>query len=292
MNTRVWAGLAAVTAACVGSLIAWSVTDQAENPTPIAEVVAAAPRQVPTEFRAPTASPWAPGTGVTITKTVPVPGETIEVGQCTVAYSFTAGDRGYAVTASHCGMPGNQVWATVDGVEADFSAPVGTFIYSDLYDEASSRLDVGVIEITNPWYRMSSPDPQADTIVAETVGELPEVICKFGMTTGETCGEPINPVGVEILADHNGVELSAVAATAQVCARAGDSGGPVYADFDGHRVIVGLVSGTRDSDRDVACSEPEGAQMTMSYTSMPAIQAVLDRVIPGAEYQPHVGVTG
>lgn len=281
MNIRLWAGLAAVTTAGVGSLISWSIADQAHNPTPIAQVAAAEPT-----LRTPTASPWAPGTGVTITKTVPVPGETIEVGQCTVAYSFTAGERSYAVTASHCGLPGDKVWATVDGVRADFDAPVGTFLYSDLYDEDSSRLDVGLIEITDPWYEMSAPDTRAATVVAETVGELPEIICKFGQTTGETCGHPINPHGVEILADHKGAELRAVAATAQVCARAGDSGGPVYADYDGHRVIVGLVSGTRDTDQDFGCADPAAARVTMSYTSMPAIQTVIDRVVPGAEYQP------
>ncbi|MCS5480743.1 S1 family peptidase [Corynebacterium sp. YIM 101645] len=286
MNIRLWAGLAAVTTASVGTLIAWSVAEQERNPTPLAEIVAAAPEQVPAQFRAPTSSPWAPGTGVTITKAVPVPGETIEVGQCTVAYSFTAGEQAYAVTASHCGVPGDKVWATVDGVEADFTAPVGSFIYSDLYDDASSRLDVGVIEITDPWSPMPAPEPGAATVIAELVGDLPEVICKFGQTTGETCGEPINQTGVEILADHKGVELRAVAATAQVCARAGDSGGPVYADLDGRRVIIGLVSGTRDSDRNLPCADPGAGPMTMSYTSMPAIQTVLDRVIPDAEYLP------
>lgn len=286
MNIRLWVGLAAVTTASVGTLITWSVAEQERNPTPLAELVAAAPDQVPAQFRAPTFSPWAPGTGVTITKAAPMPGETIEVGQCTVAYSFTAGDQAYAVTASHCGVPGDKVWATVDGTEADFTAPVGTFIYSDLYDDATSRLDVGVIEITDPWSPMTAPEPDAGTIVAELVGDLPEQICKFGQTTGETCGTPINQTGVEILADHKGVELRAVAATAQVCARAGDSGGPVYADLDGRRIIIGLVSGTRDSDRDLPCADPGAGPMTMSYTSMPAIQTVIDRVIPDAEYLP------
>jgi len=285
VNIRVWAGLVALTTAGVGSLIAWSVEDQRQHPTPIAEVIAAAPTQVPTEFRAPTASPWVPGTAVTITKTLPEPGETIQVGQCTIAYSFNAHDRTFAVTASHCGVPGDHVWATVDGVEADFSAPVGQFLYSDLYDEASSRLDVGIIEVSNPWHPMMTPATTVPTVVAEMVGELPETICKYGMTTGETCGPPINPTGVEILADHNGVELRAVAATAAVCARAGDSGGPVYAELDGQRVIIGLVSGTRDAAQEHSCADPEAGPMTMSYTSMPAIQTVIDRVIPEAEYQ-------
>ena len=285
MRTPAWAGLAAVTIAGVGAVIAWSVDEQRQNPTPIAEIIAAAPAQVEAEYRAPAASPWAPGTSVMITRTLPVPGETIQVGQCTVAYSFTAGERSFAVTASHCGSPGDHVWPTADGEAADFASPVGQFLYSDLYDEQSSRLDVGVIEITNPWYAMTSPAQSIPTVVAELVGDLPETICKYGMTTGETCGTPINQTGIEILADHDGVELRALAATARVCARAGDSGGPVYADIDGQRVIIGLVSGTRDADKSLSCDDPEAGPMTMSYTSVPAAQVVLDRVIPEAEYQ-------
>ncbi|MDO5511421.1 trypsin-like serine protease [Corynebacterium sp.] len=285
MKTPAWASLAAVTALGVGAVIGWSVEEQRQHPTPIAEIIAAAPAQVEAAYRAPASSPWAPGTSVMITKTLPVPGETIQVGQCTVAYSFTAGERAFAVTASHCGTPGDHVWPTSDGAAADFAAPVGQFLYSDLYDEQSSRLDVGVIEITNPFFAMPLPEQTFPTVVAEFVGELPETICKYGMTTGETCGEPINQTGIEILADHNGVELRAVAATAAVCARAGDSGGPVYADIDGRRVIVGLVSGTRDAARDISCDDPTTGPMTMSYTSMPAIQSVVDRVVPEAEYQ-------
>ncbi|GAB3690017.1 trypsin-like serine protease [Corynebacterium nasicanis] len=285
MRIPAWLGLAAVSTTAVAGTIAWSVTEQRQHPTPIAEIIAAAPAQVEAEYRQPAASPWAPGTSVMITRTLPVPGETIQVGQCTVAYSFTAGERAFAVTASHCGVPGNHVWPTADGEMADFSAPVGQFLYSDLYDEQSSRLDVGLIEITNPWYAMSAPEQTGPTVVADLIGELPETICKYGMTTGETCGPPISQTGVEILADHDGQELRAVAATAAVCARAGDSGGPVYADLDGRRVIVGLVSGTRDAARELSCEDPAAGPMTMSYTSMPAIQTVLDRVIPEADYQ-------
>lgn len=59
----------------------------------------------------------------------------------------------------------------------------------------------------------------------------------------------------------------------------------MYADLDGQRVIIGLVSGTRDAAQDQACSDPAAGVMTMSYTSMPAIQTVIDRVVPEAEYQ-------
>ena len=46
-----------------------------------------------------------------------------------------------------------------------------------------------------------------------------------------------------------------------------------------------LVSGTRDAARELSCDDPAAGPMTMSYTSMPAIQTVLDRVVPEAEYQ-------
>ena len=64
----------------------------------------------------------------------------------------------------------------------------------------------------------------------------------------------------------------------------GDSGGPVYADLDGQRVIIGLVSGTRDAAAEHQCDAPAGPDMAMSYTAMPGILEVIDREVPAAEY--------
>lgn len=284
MRRDIWALTAAMVTMGVGTLIYQGVDYDRTHPAPQvvqaqAQDLAAAPA-----LRVPVASPWAPGTAVTITTTRPVPGETIQVGQCTVAYSFTAGEQAYAVTASHCGSPGDYVWATEDGATADFSEPVGSFVYSDLYDLETNSLDVGLIEISDTRRVMLAPDPGAPTVVASDITDLPETICKYGTTTGETCGQPLTSSGVEILADNHGLELRALASTAAICARAGDSGGPVYADLDGQRVIIGLVSGTRDAAAEHQCDAPAGPDMAMSYTAMPGILEVIDREVPAAEY--------
>lgn len=298
MNLRAWGLAASLTAVGVAGTISSAVTEQRAHPTPLADIIAADPVTVPAELRSPVASPWNPGAAVMITADMPVPGETVRVGQCTVAYSFTAGERSYAVTASHCGRPGDIVWPLLDpGADgnvgrADFREPVGRFIYSDLYDPETSRLDVGIIEITNPWFTMNAPESAGPTILAPQVGELSGPVCKYGITTGETCGIPLQSWEEEILADHEGSEIRAFAATAEVCARAGDSGGPVYTEIDGHRAIIGVVSGTRRSEREVSCTEPTEEPVTMSYTSMSGIQDVVDRIIPEAEYLTDAQVEG
>lgn len=287
MKTGVWAGSAVLVAAGISAFVGFAVVEQERNPAPSVaqshaeEIVEPAPSA---SLRLPVESPWSPGTAVTMTRGLPVPGETIQVEQCTVAYTFTAGERAYAVTASHCGSPGAYVWPTGDGVTADFSTPVGTFLYSDLYDINSSELDVGIIEITDRSYPMAEPNLNAATVLADEITALPDEICKYGSTTGHTCGPRLDSGGVEILADSHGLELKARASTAEVCARSGDSGGPVFATFEGEDVIIGLVSGTRDAVSELSCSESIGVPMTMSYTAMPEIQDVVDRVVAGAEY--------
>ncbi|AGF72971.1 trypsin-like serine protease [Corynebacterium halotolerans] len=297
MKTSTWAGAGAVLLALVAVVIligvdqngrlAQSVT-AVSGAVPDTPTLVAEPGQEPqpaTTLRVPEASPWAPGTSITITDHAPVPGEVVQVGHCTVAYSFTTPETSWAVTAAHCGSPGDLVWATNDGAEVDFSAPVGHFTYSGLYGAESSELDVGIIEITDPARWMSAPDPAAPTLLADRVDDLPAQVCKYGTTTGHTCGEPLLSHTRELLVNDDGVEVTAVAGTARVCARAGDSGGPVYANVGEQRVIVGLVSGTRDAITGTGCEGPDAGEMTMSYTPMPRIQDLVDRVVPGAQFE-------
>lgn len=284
MRTGIWATTAIILGAGVAAIAGYAITEQAAHPTVIAEAAPAPEQLIPSaSVRVPVDSPWAPGTAVTITSTLPVPGQEIRVGQCTIAYSFTAGEKAYAVTASHCGQVGNHVWPSTENMEANFDAPVGSFVYSDLYDPAGEKLDAGIIEITNRAIGMRSPDNTAGTAVAQDITGLPPEVCKYGNTTGVTCGEPQASEALAILTGHDGTELEAFASTAQICAQPGDSGGPVYADLDGQRVIIGLVSGTRGADDAAGCG-PELGSMTMSYTAMPKIQHLVDRVVPGADY--------
>ncbi len=296
MKTQTWAGVGLVLLAIVAFVIFSGVDQQSRLIQPVTAASGPVPNapdavlgdavepQPVTTLRIPESSPWAPGTAIVMTDRVPSPGEVVQVGHCTVAYSFTTDEAAWAVTAAHCGNPGDLVWATRDGVAVDFSAPVGYFTYSDLYEAETSELDVGIIEITDPARWMSAPDPAVPTLLADRVENLPGEICKYGTTTGHTCGEPLLTHSRELLINDEGLEVTSVAGTARVCARAGDSGGPVYADVGHRRVIIGLVSGTRDGVADNGCDDPAAGEMTMSYTPMTRIQDLVDRVVEGARF--------
>lgn len=296
MNTRTWAGLGLALLSAVAAVIFFGVDHNDRLPAPVtaasgpvpsapeADFAGAEEPEPVTTLRIPETSPWAPGTAIAMTDAVPAPGEVVQVGHCTVAYSFTTPESAWAVTAAHCGEPGDLVWSTTDGVSVDFRAPVGVFTYSDLYEPGSSELDVGIIEITDPARGMTSPDPAAPTLLADRVETLPDRICKYGTTTGHTCGAPLLSHSRELLVNDDGVEVTSVAGTARLCARAGDSGGPVYADVDERRVIIGLVSGTRDGVADNGCDDPAAGEMTLSYTPMTRIQDLVDRVVAGARF--------
>ncbi len=297
MQTRWWAATALALLGLVAALVMLGVNQHSSLSRPVTAAAGAVPSPpelgVPdnseplpsTILRIPEASPWVPGVSITMTDREPVPGESIRVSRCTVAYSFTTPTTAYAVTAAHCGGPGDLVWAVTGDGEPDFSAPVGTFTYSDLYDPGTSLLDVGVIEITDPARVLNAPDLPAETVLIDRLDLPPEQVCKFGTTTGHTCGEILLLHSRERLVDNNGRELPAVSSTARVCARAGDSGGPVYMDLGHSNVIVGVVSGTRDGSPGSGCGDLEAEGMTMSYTPMTRIQDVVDRVIPDGLYR-------
>lgn len=105
---------------------------------------------IPNESYSPAAAPLAPGTALDLSGDEPRPGAYFNYQSCTAAWSFTLADaRTIAVTASHCGKPGDKVWAgTADGDFSYPAEPIGEVIYSDFYSEDSHDLDVAFIEIT------------------------------------------------------------------------------------------------------------------------------------------------
>lgn len=105
---------------------------------------------VPPQTHTPDASPVPPGAALDISAMQPVPGEAFDFNLCTVAWSFVLDDaRTIAVTASHCGEPGDTVWAgAADGEFVYPSEPVGTIIYSDLSSPDTHQLDFALVEIT------------------------------------------------------------------------------------------------------------------------------------------------
>lgn len=236
-------------------------------------------------------APLPPGTAIDIASQAPVPGEYFNYQICTVAYSFSTVDgRDFAVTASHCGKEGDLVWAGNSDNRFTFpSEPVGRVIYSDLYSGDTSNLDVALIEITGQasYY---TPHPM-ETAVATRMETLPDTVCKVGRITGQTCGKLTHEASLGQL-NADGERLRTEAARAEVCARTGDSGGPVYADIDGRQVIVGLVSGTtRRLLEGETCDN--AAPMELSFTPITSVQRLVEqRVGPVALLSPAESGTG
>lgn len=226
----------------------------------------------------PAYSPLSPGTAIDISEDYPQPGEYFNFSYCTVAYSFSTEDgRSFAVTASHCGQEGDLVWAgTADNSFAFPAEPIGTFVYSSLFTENEENLDIGLIELNGNVVNVYSPR-EMETHVAGRLDRMPDYVCKMGRMTYQTCGDLTHQSASSILR-FGDQEIRSTAARAEVCARNGDSGGPVFAMVDGRDIIVGLVSGTTEHmDEGQTCADV--ANMEMSFVSILDIQTVLGQLL-------------
>ena len=265
-----------------------ATSDMGEENTedsPVADAASEEELQVPREpieladaTLTPEYSPLAPGTAIDISAGYPQPGQYFNFSYCTVAYSFSTEDgRSFAVTASHCGEEGNLVWAgTPDNSFGYPAEPIGTFIYSSLYSESAKNLDIGLIELNGNLANVYAPHDM-DTHIAGRLEALPDYVCKMGRMTYQTCGDLTHQSASSILR-YGEEEISSTAARAAVCARNGDSGGPVYAMVDGQDIIVGLVSGTTvHMEEGQTCADV--GEMELSFVSILDIHAVLDQLL-------------
>lgn len=236
------------------------------------------PQELADSVLSPSYAPLQPGTAIDISADYPVPGQHFNFSYCTVAYSFSTEDgRSFAVTASHCGKVGDLVWAgTPDNTFAFPAEPIGTFIYSSLYTENAENLDIGLIELNGNVANLYAPR-EMETHIAGRMEALPDYVCKMGRMTYQTCGNLTHQSTSSILR-FGEQEIRSTAARAQVCARNGDSGGPVFAMVDGRDIIVGLVSGTTEHmDEGQTCADVEN--MELSFVSILDIQSVLDQLL-------------
>ena len=265
-----------------------AISDMGEENTedsPVADAASEEELQVPREpieladaTLTPEYSPLAPGTAIDISAGYPQPGQYFNFSYCTVAYSFSTEDgRSFAVTASHCGQEGNLVWAgTPDNSFGYPAEPIGTFIYSSLYSESAKNLDIGLIELNGNLANIYAPQ-EMDTHIAGRMEALPDYVCKMGRMTYQTCGDLTHQSASSILR-YGEEEISSTAARAAVCARNGDSGGPVYAMVEGQDIIVGLVSGTTvHMEEGQTCADV--GEMELSFVSILDIHAVLDQLL-------------
>ncbi|WP_225746680.1 trypsin-like serine protease [Corynebacterium sp. Marseille-P4611] len=233
---------------------------------------------IPNESYSPATAPLAPGTALDLSGDEPRPGAYFNYQSCTAAWSFTLADaRTIAVTASHCGKPGDKVWAgTADGDFSYPAEPIGEVIYSDFYSEDSHDLDVAFIEITGSaeYYVPGA----VDNSVATSLAHLPHQVCKLGRVTDETCGTLSHDAEMAQL-NSEGLQRDSLAARARVCSTNGDSGGPVYGEVEGKQTIVGVVSGTTQRLEEGHTCQTTPMDMELSFTLATDIQLLAKEVL-------------
>ena len=227
-------------------------------------------------------SPVPPGAALDISSLEPVPGEYFDYSLCTAAWSFVLDSgRTIAVTAAHCGEPGDTVWA--GNAEGEFTypaEPVGTVVYSDLSAPDTHGLDFALVEITRP-AEFYTPR-EMGTQIATGVGSPPDSVCKLGRVTAETCGPLTHAEGSSKLTIEDR-SVDTVAARAQVCSQQGDSGAPVYGapgTPDAGR-IVGVLSGTTGEAEGAEADCAAELAQDMSFTVAADIEAVLPEILAG-----------
>ncbi|AWB81513.1 hypothetical protein C3B44_03380 [Corynebacterium yudongzhengii] len=244
----------------------------------------------------PVSSPWAPGATFSLLEEYPEPGVPFTATECTAAFSFTGADgRMYAVTASHCGSQGDLVFPRNGETIADYTTEMGHVIYSGLdhpgAGEHDVRPDVAIIEITRPdSLAIAGGEEPAPTVLASQT-EPGGTACKLGGTTGRTCGELGTQGEHYIMVDPATEEdVRSIGDTAAICAQRGDSGGPVIAEIDGRQAVIGLVSGTRSDEinGDPSCPGDgiDSAAGSIAFANIAQIKAVIDEVVPDAEFTP------
>ena len=266
----------ALTAACTAG------EDTPQGDLAQAESTTSPPPPAPPPIFGPGDSPVPPGAALDISSLEPVPGEYFDYSLCTAAWSFVLeSGRTIAVTAAHCGEPGDTVWA--GNAEGEFTypaEPVGTVVYSDLSAPDTHGLDFALVEITRPTEFYTPREMK--TQIATGVGSPPDSVCKLGRVTAETCGPLTHAEGRSKLTIEDR-SVDTVAARAQVCSQQGDSGAPVYGAPGTPEAgrIVGVLSGTTgEAEGAEADCAAEPAQ-DMSFTVAADIEAVLPEILAG-----------
>ena len=238
------------------------------------------PQQPANQVLVPEYAMWAPGTKIQTTDHYPAPGESFTAQSCTVAFSFSdIHGRNYAVTAGHCGHEGDLVWPTNATFASDYEREAGRFIYSGLFNPGGERVDIGIIEITDPQRAMEVVGDPIPTGIAQDI-PAPGRVCKTGGTTGYTCGEFLETQRVQIVDTMVEDQLPTFGDIAGVCVSPGDSGGPVFSEVNGRAVIIGVVSGTEAGRSDEECFEGMDNPKRMSYSNIEQLMGVIHAVVP------------
>ncbi|MGH3935026.1 MAG: S1 family peptidase [Pseudonocardiaceae bacterium] len=154
-----------------------------------------------------------------------------EGGRCSVGFNATSGDTRYIITAGHCTKLGG-TWAGPDGTAI---GPVA--------ESSFPGHDFGLIEVTSPAWKQTN-DIGTDSGNLTVTGTEPAVVgsavCRSGSTSGYHCGqvEAVN----ETVNYGNGNVVRGLTRT-DICAEAGDSGGPFVSGTQAQGTLSGGSGG-------------------------------------------------
>lgn len=173
--------------------------------------------------------------------------------QCTLTtIGHDGAGRLVGITAGHCGTPGHEVYAEQD----PGAGALGRFVHSNQdLDYAVLEFDPGRVTPVNRIGNLSITGVGAPA-------QFPNIVCKEGRTTGNTCG----------LA-YGDVFASNMETWSQMCVMEGDSGAPVVVGS----TLVGMVNAYLA----IACFGPEvGTNMTTIMGDIDSRNSI------GAGYRP------
>jgi streptogrisin C len=156
---------------------------------------------------------------------------TSEGGRCSIGFNAMSGHTRYVITAGHCTKLGG-TWSGPDG------QPIGPVAKSSFPGH-----DFGLVEVASSAWTQTH-DVDADSGYLNVVGSAPAAVgdrvCLSGSTSGFHCGR-VEAVG-ETVNYGNGDVVNGLTKT-DVCAEAGDSGGPFMSGTEAQGTLSGGSGG-------------------------------------------------
>jgi streptogrisin C len=156
---------------------------------------------------------------------------TSEGGRCTVGFNAISGSTRYIITAGHCTKLGG-TWAGPDG------STIGPVAKSSFPGH-----DFGLVEVTSSsWKQTDDIDTDGGylTVTGTEPAAVGSSVCRSGSTSGYYCGQ-VQAIG-ETVNYGDGDVVRGLTRT-NICAEAGDSGGPFVTGTQAQGTLSGGSGG-------------------------------------------------
>ena len=154
-----------------------------------------------------------------------------EGGRCSVGFNAISDNTRYIITAGHCTKLGG-TWSGPDG------SPIGPVAGSSF-----PGYDFGLVEVTSPSWKQTHDIGTAGGYLTVTGTEPAAVgssVCRSGSTSGYHCGQ-ITAVNETV--NYGGGDVVRGLTRTDICAEAGDSGGPFVSGTQAQGTLSGGSGG-------------------------------------------------